>query len=73
LSIPKNQIFDLSPLATLSRVEILDLDNNQISDLSNLRKFYRAKEISLKNNKLSDEEQEMLVGFLPTTTKIVFK
>lgn len=49
-----NGISDLSPLANLTQLQQLDLDNNNITDVSPLAKLTSLQELHLNSNKISD-------------------
>ncbi|MFT9038819.1 leucine-rich repeat domain-containing protein [Schleiferilactobacillus harbinensis] len=49
-----NGISDLSPLANLTQLQQLDLDDNNITDVSPLAKLTGLQELHLNTNKISD-------------------
>ncbi|MFT8337730.1 leucine-rich repeat domain-containing protein, partial [Schleiferilactobacillus harbinensis] len=49
-----NGISDLSPLANLTQLQQLDLDDNNITDVSPLAKLTSLQELHLNSNKISD-------------------
>lgn len=54
LSLEDNQIRDISPLASLTNLTVLDLWGNEISDLSPLTNLTNLTELYLCDNQISD-------------------
>ncbi len=54
LSLGKNQISDISPLADLHTLKNLHLQDNQLSDITPLEKLVNVYDLSLSNNQVSD-------------------
>ena len=50
----KNKISDIKPLASLTNLTVLDLDNNQISDIKPLASLTNLTLLVLRNNQISD-------------------
>ncbi|WP_445248569.1 hypothetical protein [Microcoleus sp. OTE_8_concoct_300] len=50
LALHNNQIFDISPLTSLTKLELLSLDNNQIFDISPLRYLTKLNYVFFMNN-----------------------
>ena len=49
-----NQIVDISPLANLTALERLDIDNNQITDISPLANLTALERLRIDNNQIVD-------------------
>ena len=54
LSLRYNQIFDISPLKSLTKLESLSLNQNEVSDISVLKNLKNLEELDLAKNKISD-------------------
>lgn len=54
LSLRYNQIFDISPLKSLTQLENLSLNQNEVSDISVLKNLKDLEELDLAKNKISD-------------------
>jgi internalin A len=52
----KNQVVDLSPLASLTALRRVTLNDNAVSDLNPLRQLYALESLSLDSNKIMDIE-----------------
>jgi internalin A len=53
LSLSKNQISDIKPLASLTNLTWLWLDNNQISDIKPLESLTKLTDLYLINNPIA--------------------
>ncbi len=54
LSLPFNQISELTPLEKLTNLKYLDLRENKINDLQSLRKLQNLSYLFLRNNQITD-------------------
>ena len=71
LDLSRNQIKDVTPLAGLTKLELLWLHDNQITDLSPLAGLTKLIRLNLDGNPIPDDQKAMLKKALPNC-KIIF-
>ena len=54
LDLDNTQVSDLSPLAALHQLEVLELNNTPVSDLSPLAALHQLERLELHNTQVSD-------------------
>ncbi|MCH7729863.1 MAG: leucine-rich repeat domain-containing protein [Planctomycetes bacterium] len=62
------QVTDLSPLAGLTNLKVLDLDSTQATDLSPLEGLTNLERLFLRNTQVTKEDVQKLQKALPNCT-----
>jgi internalin A len=65
LFLSKNQIFDVTPLKGLTKLEELNLGKNQIIAISPLASLTNLTELSLEGNITTEDQRTLLRNALP--------